>query len=400
MCRWSRGEEKRDPTDQTDRTDRKKDCSNGGYNPLDMKSQNNFSLTVGVYEPGSGTRPIAVLMSGGVDSSVTAMLLRDEGWDVVGVTMKLPVLGGDPLRPCCGADAPCVCRQLGAPHFFLDVEASFLECVVAPFREAYASGATPSPCVDCNTYFKFGTVWDRIRKELQIKHLATGHYVRVVHEGERQALRRAADLSRDQSYFLYGLPRERLAYLECPLGERTKHEVRRLAGASGLPVAEKADSMELCFAGEGDYRDVLGGLPARPGPICDMAGNVLGQHQGIHLYTVGQRRGLPASTTGPLYVLKIVPETNTLVVGGRPMGMAHRVGARQINVLVPERFAPGERLAGKIRSVGEPAACEVVRAEANEFEVRFDEPVFAPAPGQHLVLYGEAGTVVAGGTIV
>jgi tRNA-specific 2-thiouridylase len=338
-------------------------------------------------------------MSGGVDSSVAAMLLRDAGWDVVGVTMKLPVLGGNPLRPCCGADAPSVCRQLGAPHFFLDVESSFLECVVAPFRKSYAMGATPSPCIDCNTYFKFGAVWDRIRADLRIEKLATGHYVRVVHEAERHALRRAADLSRDQSYFLYGLARERLPHIECPLGERTKDEVRRLAAASGLPVAEKADSMELCFAGEGDYRDVLDGLPARPGPICDTSGNVLGQHQGIHLYTVGQRRGLPASTTGPLYVLRIVAEINTIVVGGRAAGMAERVGARRINVLAPERFAAGERLAGKIRSVGEPSGCELLRAGADEFEVRFDEAVFAPAPGQHLVLYDEEGTVVAGGTI-
>ena len=365
----------------------------------EKKPDSGFSATVGVYEPGSAKRPIAVLMSGGVDSSVTAMLLRDAGWDVVGVTMKLPVLGGDPFRRCCGADAPSVCRELGVPHFSLDVEASFLESVVAPFRAAYASGATPSPCVDCNTYFKFGTVWNRIREELRIERLATGHYVRVVHAGARHLLRRAADRGRDQSYFLYGLPRERLPYLECPLGERTKDEVRRLAGASGLPVAEKADSMELCFAGEADYRDVLDGLPARPGPICDTSGNVLGRHQGIHLYTVGQRRGLPASTAGPLYVLRIVPETNTLVVGGRPMGMAERVGARQINVLVPERFKPGERLAGKIRSVGEPSSCELVRAGEDEFEVRFDEPVFAPAPGQHLVLYDEEGTVAAGGTI-
>ncbi|HUW60608.1 MAG TPA: tRNA 2-thiouridine(34) synthase MnmA [Candidatus Bathyarchaeia archaeon] len=364
-----------------------------------QKEQHSFSASVGRYEPGSGTRPIAVLMSGGVDSSVTAMLLRDAGWDVVGVTMKLPVLGGDPFRRCCGTDAPSVCRDLGVPHFFLDVAASFLECVVAPFREGYASGATPSPCVDCNTHFKFGTVWNRIREDLRIEHLATGHYVQVVHAGERDVLRRAADLSRDQSYFLYGLPRERLAYLECPLGERTKDEVRRLAAASGLPVAEKADSMELCFAGEGDYRDVLEGLPARPGPVCDTSGNVLGRHQGIHRYTVGQRRGLPASTTGPLYVLRIVPETNTLVVGGRAAGMAERVGARHINVLVPERFGPGERLAGKIRSVGEPSPCELVRTGEDEFEVRFEVPVFAPAPGQHLVLYDKEGTVVAGGAI-
>jgi len=271
--------------------------------------------------------------------------------------------------------------------------------VVAPFRAAYATGATPSPCVDCNTYFKFGAVWDRIREDLRIEHLATGHYVRVVHAGERHVLRRAADRGRDQSYFLYGLARERLAYLECPLGERTKDEVRRLAGASGLPVAEKADSMELCFAGEGDYRDVLEGLPARPGPICDTSGNVLGQHQGIHLYTVGQRRGLPASTTGPLYVLKIVPETNTLVVGHRELGMAEGVGARQINVLVPEKYVRGTRLAGKIRSMGEPSPCEIVRAGEDGFAVRFDEPVFAPAPGQHLVLYDGEGTVVAGGAI-
>jgi tRNA-specific 2-thiouridylase len=345
-------------------------------------------------------RQIAVMMSGGVDSSVTASLLRDRGWNVTGVTMKLPVLAGDPYRPCCGIDAAAVARHLGVPHHFFDIERDFAELIIEPFRRAYEKGRTPSPCVDCNTHFKFGLVWRMIRERLRIEYLATGHYVRISHDAGTHGMRRAADLSRDQSYFLYGIPRERLPYLECPLGEYTKDTVRRMADEAGLSTSRKPDSMELCFAGERDYRAALSDLPERPGPIRDTGGKVIGEHRGIQFYTLGQRRGLPASTTGALYVLKIDAATNTIVAGARDEGFTARVRAGQANVLYPELFESGRGAFGKIRSTGEPARCTITNTLADGFEVEFDEPVFAPAPGQHMVIYDASGFVIAGGTIL
>ena len=358
--------------------------------------------TLGACAPDAGRTPIAVMMSGGVDSSVTALLLREAGWDVVGVTMKIPVISeGLQKRPCCGTGAAFVCRDLGVPHYFVDVDEAFRACVVDPFRASYCEGKTPSPCVDCNTRLKFGAVWDLVREQLSIEHAATGHYARVEAAGERRAvLRRGEDRSRDQSYFLYGISRERLPYLHLPLGALPKTEVRRIATSRGLHVAGKADSMELCFAAEGDYRKLLTDVPCVPGPICDTAGRVLGTHKGIHQYTIGQRRGLGISSSDGLYVLEIFPSTNSIVVGPREAGFRSEIRAASVNVLQPEKLRAGAELLGKIRSVGEPDGCRVTRAVADCLEVRFDAPVFAPASGQHLVLYDDAEAIVAGGVIV
>jgi len=352
------------------------------------------------YVPRAGRRVVAVMMSGGVDSSVTALLLREAGWDVVGVTLKIPVLGGCSLRPCCGTEAVVVARQLGVPHYFVDVEAAFKARVFEPFRAAYIEGRTPSPCVDCNTAIKFGQVWDLIETELGIAHVATGHYARIEHEGTPDArLRRASDLSRDQSYFLYGIPKARLPFLHFPLGAFSKVEARRMALERGLPVADKPDSMELCFAGEGDYRTLLTDFPAQPGPIVDRAGNRLGTHTGIHNYTLGQRRGLGIAHTEPLYVIGIVPESNTVVVGTQQETLTDTVHAVAINVLLPDALREGATLWGKVRSVGEPKECVVTVVSGEEIRVSFASPVHMPAPGQHLVLYTEDGAVVIGGTI-
>mgnify|MGYP001136865917 CR=1 FL=1 len=347
-----------------------------------------------------GERAIAVMMSGGVDSSVTALLLQEAGWNVVGVTLKIPVLGGCSLRPCCGIEAVTIARQLGIPHYFIDVEDAFKDRVVEPFRAAYAAGRTPSPCVDCNTFIKFGDVWDLLEREFGIAHLATGHYARIAEEGTPGArLRRGEDVSRDQSYFLYGIPARRLPYLHFPLGQYSKAEARELAKERALPVADKPDSMELCFAGEGDYRQVLADVPARPGVICDKTGTELGRHSGIQNYTLGQRRGLGIAHSEPLYVIDIQPETNTVVVGPQREAWVDTVNAEAINVLAPERLQEGAMVWGKVRSVGEPHSCCVTRLTSEGVTVKFCSPVLTPAPGQHLVLYSEDGTVVAGGTI-
>ena len=344
-------------------------------------------------------RPVAMMMSGGVDSSVSAALLRDQGWDVVGITMKIPTAEAcDHPRPCCGAEAAIVCDRLGLPHYFVDVEAAFNRFVIEPFQEDYRIGRTPSPCVDCNTAVKFGIVWDVLRSELGVDHLATGHYAQVVEEKGDFVLSKGGDPDRDQSYFLYGVQRERLPFLHFPLGESSKDAVRRLAAGHGLEVADRPDSMELCFAGEGDYRNALSDGPL-PGRICNSAGEEIGTHSGIHNYTIGQRKGLGGGSGEPLYVLQILPKQNLIVAGTREEAYASTVTASGVNVLLPKALATGVDLLGKVRSTRAATPCVTQSWDGRTVQVVFEKPVFAPAPGQHLVLYDVDGRVIAGGVI-
>lgn len=345
-------------------------------------------------------RNIAVLMSGGVDSSVTAMLLRDAGWNVLGITMKIPLAENcDARRSCCGLEAGYVAKDLGIAHYYLDVRQAFEQLVIEPFREAYARGNTPSPCVDCNTLFKFGLVWDFIEDAFGVTHLATGHYSRVVDGGGEAFLVRGEDHSRDQSYFLYGIPSRRLAKFHLPLGELSKDEVRNLAKDAKLPVARRQDSMELCFAAEGDYRAALGAPPVK-GPILDTDGNVIGEHDGIVNYTVGQRKGVRVAAGKPLYVISISAERNSITLGAREYVEVHDVSAGDANILLPDLMRVGDALYGKIRSQGDPTRCVLTEVDGPGFSARFDAPQFAPTPGQRLVLYDCHDRVVAGGVIV
>lgn len=359
--------------------------------------------TLKPFTPGPDhNKDIAVLMSGGVDSSVTALLLKHAGWNIAGVTMRLPTAHHCTFtRSCCGTEAAYVCRDLDLPHYYLDVRAEFTEHVIEAFRRAYAAGRTPSPCVECNTTFKFGLVWDFVGEALGIRKIATGHYARVAEQGGRWSLVRAAQKARDQSYFLYGIKAARLPDLLLPLGGLNKEDVRRQAEAAALPVARRQDSMELCFAGEGDYRNALAPEATRPGEILDPAGNVIGRHTGIAHYTHGQRRGLGIAAPEPLYVLGIRPESNTIVAGTREDALRREVRAAEVNVLEPEAMQAGARLLGKIRSGGEPAECtvEAYDGDGGTMRVRFAEALFAPAPGQKLVLYDAGERVIAGGTI-
>lgn len=339
-------------------------------------------------------------MSGGVDSSVAALLLKQDGWDVVGLTMKIPYAEGCGLkRSCCGIEAAYVCRDLDIPHYYLDVREEFERCVIQPFREWYLQGRTPSPCVDCNTDLKFRLAWDFAASELGVADLATGHYATVLTDNGEAFLARASDKSRDQSYFLYGIRRDKLANLHLPLGGRTKSQVRAIARGAGLPVARRQDSMELCFAAEGDYRRVLGGYLGEPGPIVDTEGSVIGTHSGIGGFTIGQRKGIRIAAGKPLFVVDIRREDNTVVVGPRESLLAVEVYAECANILIPDMIKPGTRLFGRIRSQGEPSPCEVLFAGEVSLCVRFDEPQFAPTPGQRLVLYDCRGRVAAGGVI-
>jgi len=347
------------------------------------------------------SKQIAVLMSGGVDSSVSAHLLREEGWEVLGITMKIPISCDTDGRRCCGADAAFVCRELDIPHYFVDVTNAFEELIINRFRQSYAKGQTPNPCVDCNSLLKFSLVWDFLEKTLGIKYLATGHYARVVKTGNEVRLGRAKDKTKDQSYFLYGIGREKLPYFVLPLGELTKERVRAIAAQQYLKVAEKAESMELCFAGEGDYRTALTGEEANQhGDITDMQGNKIGTHKGISHYTLGQRKGIGFAGGKPLYVGKIDAETNTIALGDREEISFRIIKANQINVLIPEELTAGKRFFGKIRSYGDPQPCKVVDVGEATMTVEFNESQFAPCPGQKLVLYDSDDNIIAGGTIV
>jgi tRNA-specific 2-thiouridylase len=346
------------------------------------------------------SKQIAVLMSGGVDSSVTAYLLAEQGWDVLGITMKIPVSCNTGARGCCGADAGYVCGQLNIPHYFVDVTDAFKELIIERFRQSYALGLTPNPCADCNALLKFSLLWDFLEQKFGIRYLATGHYARISRFAERAYLGQAKDKTKDQSYFLYGIAAERLAGLVLPLGELTKEEVRTLAKQIHLGVAEKAESMELCFASQGDYRAALDdALAARCGDITDMQGNKIGTHRGIANYTLGQRRGVGFAGGKPLYIGAINANTNTIALGTREEVSFKTIRANDTNVLIPAELVTGNRLCGKIRSYGDPRPCRLIDVERTNMTVEFDESQFAPCPGQRLVLYNKEQNIVAGGTI-
>jgi tRNA-specific 2-thiouridylase len=345
-------------------------------------------------------RQIAVLMSGGVDSSVTACLLKEQGWDVLGITMNIPA-PNDNKPKCCDSDAVYVCNEIKIPHYFLDVAEPFQRLIIEQFRKAYAGGQTPNPCVECNTLLKFSLVRDFLRTTFQIDYLATGHYARIIKNGDSVTLARAKDKTKDQSYFLYGISKDVLPNLVFPLGELTKKEVRSIAIRLNLYTAEKPESMELCFAGQGDYRVLLDAENAnRPGDLTNMQGEKIAAHKGIANYTIGQRRGLRFAGGKPLYVGRIDPATNTVALGTREELCRRGVSARGINILIPEKLSADACLFGKVRSYNDPQPCKVTLSTQTQIEIEFDEPQFAPCPGQKLVLYDNEENVVAGGTII
>jgi len=339
-------------------------------------------------------------MSGGVDSSVAAHLLTEAGWEVLGITMKIPVSCDSSTRPCCEADAALVCNELGIAHYFIDVTEAFAKLIIEPFRKSYSDGQTPNPCVDCNGLIKFSLVWDAIRERFSIEHLATGHYAQVITTNGQTGLCRAKDLDKDQSYFLYRIGKAKLPRLVFPLGSLTKSKVRSRAKELKLPVSEKSASMELCFAGRQDYRSILSGAQAnRAGDIMDMQGNKIGTHNGIVNYTLGQRHGIGFAGGEPLYVGKIDAQANTIALGTRHQVCSVVIRANKVNVLMPDEFVARQRVFGKIRSYGDPHPCKIVEANDTNMTVEFDEPQFAPCPGQSLVLYNSNDYVIAGGTI-
>lgn len=360
---------------------------------------------------------IAVAMSGGVDSSVAALLLSRQGAEVVGLSMHLWDHDRDGTGAaegrCCTLDDLSVARRaagrIGIPHYVLDLEERFKEAVVRPFVAAYLAGATPIPCTACNTEVKFKTLLERAAA-LGCDAVATGHYARVERDaasGETRLLR-ARDLAKDQTYFLYDLTPSQLSRALFPLGELTKPEVREIAREAGLPNWDKPDSQEVCFIPKGDgpgafvRREAasLGlALPVHAaGDVTDAAGTLLGRHDGVFGFTVGQRRGLGVATGEPLHVLALEPEAGRVVVGRRDALLSREVHLSRVNLLVPR---PPARLLARIRSrhVEQPATLEL---DGNgRGRLLFDEPVWGAAPGQSAVLFdADRPELVLGGGII
>lgn len=353
---------------------------------------------------------VAVAMSGGVDSSVAAALLVEQGLEVVGVTMKLhghaETGAARPDRACCDlsaySDARRVCDRLGVPHLVVDLVEEFRREVMDDFAAEYAAGRTPNPCVLCNTKLKWEHL-ERRARDLGAGWLATGHYARVIHREGGSELRRGVDPAKDQSYALWGVPRERLARTLLPLGGLAKSEVRERARELGLATAEKAESQDICFVPDGDYGRFLRhhapeAMAAHgPGEIVGPDGEVVGLHRGLPYYTVGQRRGLGVALGRPVYVRRLEPENNRVVLADDEGLFQRRLLATKLNWLVD---APTGELAcrGAIRYHDAGSACRV-RLEGDGARVEFDEPRRAIAPGQSLVLY-DGDRVLGGGVIV
>jgi tRNA-specific 2-thiouridylase len=366
------------------------------------------------------TQTIAVAMSGGVDSSTVAAMLRAEGHNVVGLTMQLwnqRRLAGHEGMPeqvqgrCCSIDdvydARRVAEDLGIPYYVVNHEERFERDVVRPFIDEYLSGRTPIPCSLCNNHLKFDQLLITAR-QIGADMLATGHYARCEFDAGRNRwlLRRAADPAKDQTYFLFGLTQEQLSRTLFPLGHMNKPQVRELAREHHLALAEKPDSQEICFVPGGDYKRFIDAylneqgeqLPDTSGELVTTDGKVLGHHEGVHNFTVGQRKGLGVATGSPLYVININGAEGKVTVGGNDDLLSRTLIARDVNWIAVESLTDPIRVSAKIRHRHEPAPAVLENAPNGEVRVTFDEPQRAITPGQAVVFY-DGDLVVGGGWI-
>jgi tRNA-specific 2-thiouridylase len=367
------------------------------------------------------TDTIAVAMSGGVDSSTVAAMLRAEGHNLIGLTMQLwnqRRLAGREGMPeqvtgrCCSLDdvydARRVAQQIGIPYYVVNHEDRFERDVVRPFVEEYLSGRTPIPCSLCNNHLKFDQLLV-VARQIGAERVATGHYARVSYDEARGRwlLKRPTDRSKDQTYFLFGLTQEQLSRTLFPLGEMNKPAVRELAHKHGLAIAEKPDSQEICFVPGGDYKRFIdaylaeqgGSLPDTAGELVTTSGEVIGEHAGIHNFTVGQRKGLGVATGSPLYVIQISGAQKQVVVGAEENLYAKTLRAKRVNLISIDDLREPMRVSVKIRHRHEPAAAVIEKSDNDEILATFDEPQRAITPGQAAVFY-DGDIVVGGGWIL
>ncbi|MGE5736676.1 MAG: tRNA 2-thiouridine(34) synthase MnmA [Acidobacteriota bacterium] len=368
----------------------------------------------------SNPKTIAVAMSGGVDSSTVAAVLRAEGHNVIGLTMQLwnqRRMAGHEGMPeavqgrCCSLDdvydARRVAETIGIPYYVVNHEQRFEDEVVRPFVQEYLSGRTPIPCSLCNNHLKFDQLL-LVAQQIGADHLATGHYARVEFDAKRDRwlLKRPADTSKDQTYFLFGLTQEQLSRTLFPLGALTKPEVRALARQHGLALAEKPDSQEICFVPGGDYKRFLDAyleeqgeaLPDTAGELVTTGGDVVGEHHGIHNFTVGQRKGLGVATGSPLYVIQIKGDTRQVVVGNSDELYSDTLRVRRTNLIACAQLDQPLRVTVKIRHRHEPAPATIEATGGDEILVKFDQAQRAITPGQAAVFY-DHDVVVGGGWI-
>jgi tRNA-specific 2-thiouridylase len=345
-------------------------------------------------------KKVLVAMSGGVDSSVAALLLKEKGYDTAGVTMCLGVQDAEGDSPrCCGADAVNdarqVCERLGIQHYIIDFTKEMKEDVIDRFVREYRRGRTPNPCIDCNRYLKFGHLL-ALARSMDFDFLATGHYAKIETDQDRRRLMKPKDRAKDQTYFLYPIRSEDLTAVLFPLADRTKAEVRSLARKAGLPVAYKAESQDICFVPRTGYRQFIRDLTgtSKPGLILDTQGRERGRHDGIYSYTVGQRSGLGISAPTPLYVLSVDPESNRIVVGEKKDLMASGLWASNVNLLADSW---PEKAEAKIRYRKKAAEC-LASLEDGGIRIHFFEPQESITPGQAVVLY--RGEEVLGGGVI
>lgn len=351
---------------------------------------------------------VVVAMSGGVDSSVAAALLKKEGYQVIGVSMQIWPSKGKEGRfgGCCSVDAledaKRVAHKLDIPHYVVDFRDIFDQKVIADFCREYSEGRTPNPCIRCNQYIKFGVLLDRA-KELGADFIATGHYARLEKDESsgRYLLKKGIDKHKDQSYVLYSLTQEQLSHILFPVGNLTKQRVREIAKGLDLHVAAKRESQEICFIPDDDYPGFIKEyIPqmAMPGKILNEQGIVLGEHSGISFYTIGQRKGLGISAEEPLYVIAIEPERNVIVVGSKERVYGDELVASRLNWIAMAELKEPTRLKARIRYLHSEAEAEVAPIDEDRVRVKFNEPQMAITPGQAVVFY-DGDTVIGGGTI-